>query len=375
MNRQRPIPRLLGSRPAVRRLPVAWEDCAWRPPVLAGRASARGGDWPAALLHTSRTMHHAPRNPRFTAPTILMKHHTPNLLRSRPGAPRSSRGFTLIELLVVIAIIAILAALTMPALGRAKIKAQVAKARLDVSKIANAIHTYEAEYSKFPVSSVGAVTATSEAARLGEDFTFGTAGVTCVGAGGDPVTPMGSGFATPVAGTFQTVLAPGNYQTNNAEVMAVLTDVESWPNSPAEPTINKDHVKNPQKTRFLDAPSAQDSKSAGIGQDGTFRDPWGNPYIITIDLNFDDKARDAFYRSDTVSADPANTDLGLNGLILKKDSSGNAILVNGKRVFEANAPVMVWSAGPDRMVDPNAANELDGKATRGVNKDNVLSWK
>ena len=73
------------------------------------------------------------------------------------------------------------------------------------------------------------------------------------------------------------------------------------------PTINQGHVKNPSKTHYLNATMAGNNTSPGIGPDGIYRDPWGNPYIITIDLNYDDKARDAFYRLPAVSADLSDT--------------------------------------------------------------------
>ena len=102
-----------------------------------------------------------------------------------------------------------------------------------------------------------------------------------------------------------------------------------------------------------------------MGPDGVYRDPWGNPYIITIDVNNDEKARDTIYRAPAVSRDPndATGNRGINGLLMLKDKNGAPL-----NIFEANGPVMVWSAGLDKTIDPT------GPANQGANKDNVVSW-
>jgi len=153
-----------------------------------------------------------------------------------------------------------------------------------------------------------------------------------------------------------------NYFTNNCDVIAILMDITTYTNG--APTANDRHQKNPQQTIFLNAKMGSDPTLPGVGPDLNYRDPWGNPYVITIDSIDDNQCKDDFYGLSVVSGPGGlNTNPGLNGLI-NPDNTG-ATPDN----FRYHGNVMVWSAGPDKKIDPNAP------ANQGVNKDNVLSWQ
>jgi hypothetical protein len=113
-------------------------------------------------------------------------------------------------------------------------------------------------------------------------------------------------------------------------------DMVAFPNG--TPTVNAGHVKNPQQTKFLSsAPMTGDITAPGVGPDGVYRDPWGEPYIISLDLSYDEKCLDAVYQNFPVSNQGPNNPAGHNGLF-------NSVNANGTEIFMPSM-VALWS-GP-----------------------------
>lgn len=259
--------------------------------------------------------------------------------KSSLRSQRAREAFTIIELLVVVSIIGILAALLLPAVAAGTRHAKVKKVQLEESQIVQAIQSYYSTYSRYPVSSNALYAAT----QAQEDFTFGTKGF------------------TNYTGTVIKNYYASSYDADNAEVIAILMDLQTYQDASANPTVNTGHVRNPQQIKFLDAKMSGTTTLPGVGTDLVYRDPWGNPYIITMDLNYDGKCRDAFYRLQQVSQQSGRT--GINGLYNSTDAGGIG------NTFEYNGGVMVWSWGNDGQFSTLA------KANAGLNEDNIVSWK
>jgi prepilin-type N-terminal cleavage/methylation domain-containing protein len=191
---------------------------------------------------------------------------------------KESSAFTLIELLVVIAIIAILIGLLFPAFRAVQNQAKQTQAKNDLTQIVNAVNAYYTDYGKYPLA------------------------------------------------TDDSIIA------DNHLLMNVLRAQDATNNPRQIVFINPPYVKND---------TAGQRRSGVSPTDNQYYDPFGTPYKLRIDGNYDNQL-----------ANPYNL------------NAGPATLATG---------VIAWSFGTDAQ-----SQSIPGPApdkNLGVNVDDVISWQ
>lgn len=278
------------------------------------------------------------------------------LKKAKPSLAIS--GLTLVEMLVVVLIIGILISIMIPVLAHLKIRSKAKLARLDCTTIAQAITQYNFDnIGRFPV--IRGVAPNTD----GGDITF-------------------SAHNNPKPNVLLENDQEWKYGEgpSNAQIMIILSALEGMGNNPG---INKGHSRNSKKFNFLGVSKfAATDNSPGMGPNGIFRDPFGNPYVVTIDKSGDDKCWDILYGKTEVSgAGPIgsqNLDIGAHGLMGEKrdhdnDSNTPPVVVG----YALMSKAMVWSAGPDRVASDQhkaKAEEFEVGGHKGTNDDNIIGW-
>lgn len=210
--------------------------------------------------------------------------------RSEDGDQRSDRAFTLIELLVVITVIAILIALLFPAFRGVQDQAKRTQAKNDLTQIVTAVNAFYTEYGKYPL-----VTA---------DTTYGPGG-------------------TSNDALFNELRSTGATQNPRQIVFISPPDVKDA-NNPRSGIAAKDTTVNGVTTKT-----------------GELVDPWGTPYQIVIDGNYDNQITNPYPDID--------------------GSAGATQLRQG---------IICWSNGKDQTKGTKSPSSLNFK-----DSDDVISWQ
>jgi prepilin-type N-terminal cleavage/methylation domain-containing protein len=215
---------------------------------------------------------------------------------------RPPHAFTLIELLVVITIIAILIGLFLPSLFTMYERAKKVQAKNDLTQMANAVNAYYTEYGKYPVDVPSGNTT---------DAYFGS------GSAPSGATSYGTNdwlFDVLRANTLSTKTA-ANACTAGTNLVACL---------------------NPRQIAFI-SPRVLGTAPvrSGIASDnGQYYDPWGGPYKVEIDENYNNQMTNS-YTANT-GAGPATLTTGVIAWSLGKDG------IQGTANFQSSDDVISW---------------------------------
>jgi len=222
------------------------------------------------------------------------------------------RAFTLIELLVVIAIIAILIGLLFPAFKAVLNQARQTQAKNDLTQIVNAVNAFYTEYGKYPLPS----------------------GNPC------PVVTTDKTYG-PSAGTSNSDL----FYSLRAIAQGCNALVAGVPavNPRQIVFISPPYVKNPASPRSGIATQAATVNCFSVAVDD-FVDPWGTPYNVEIDGNYDNQ----------ITTNPYG-------------SSGGA----GPQPMTIG--VIAWSFGSDGVLGTKTGTCTGNNSF--TNSDDVISWQ
>lgn len=278
------------------------------------------------------------------------------------------KAFTLVELLVVIAIVAILAGILLPVIAKSKTKAKVATARFSIKDLDAAIKAYRTDYQRFPIPAnyPRNLVGDSSSGYIFNNNDHSTVGCPNSMYNKEPI------YRVPFP-RFEAAAPPSlrNSYTLNSDIMYILMN-DTNPNG-----TNPNGARNPKKNVYLTPKELGPEAAAGqLRREGVssdkrrYRDPFGNRYKISMDLNRDGYCYDYYYSS-KIGRNTGGQLLALeNGLTMHNDVKIYNKYLNQpystgalKVSYQAyKGDVMIWTAGPDR--------EIEGMA--GFPKGNVL---
>ena len=167
--------------------------------------------------------------------------------------------FSLVELLTVIAVIAILAGILIPTVGAVKESGKATQALTEVKGIHLAIKSFQNDHKYLPAKSI----------EENKDIVY-----------------WGSSAAvTPAANASVTITENATLDTSYLTLFDTICYVDHT-DITKTPASDSDAKKfNKKAKKYLAAPTTYYGSETTNG----YRDPWGRPYIIYLDTNYDGK--------------------------------------------------------------------------------------
>lgn len=237
------------------------------------------------------------------------------------------RYFTLVELLVVVGIVVILAGLVLPAVIGGAQQGRITQAKSDMKAIQMALAQMDQTYGRILTTS-GSGNSISVPYATGKDSSDSLA------LDGNSKKTDDDNLAGSSKTTLFVTLGAANVAAYNS-LIAELTGVGKC----SDGFLGYKH--NPRKIKFLDPNTnfdPSDLYNSSANQKYLWRDPWGNPYNILINIDGNDRIVRPDDTSKYIMGKTAVYSWGPNG----EENNGKNIAEGGTNVNKLDDDIATW---------------------------------